>query len=94
VAKVRERQGVEKGRLHTFYMERLNIMKLNEVEGKEQYCVEASEGFAALEDLDTEVDISGACGMIRENIKSSARESLGNYELKKHKSWSDEDCSN
>jgi hypothetical protein len=35
-------------------MERFNLKKLNEVEGKEQYRVEASNRFAALEDLDVE----------------------------------------
>jgi hypothetical protein len=29
---------------------------------------------------------------IRENIKLSAKESLGYYELKKHKPWLDEGC--
>jgi hypothetical protein len=36
-------------------MERFNLKKLNEVEGKEQYRVEISNRFAALENLDTEV---------------------------------------
>jgi hypothetical protein len=31
--------------------------------------------------------------MIKENIQISARESLGQYELKKHKPWFDEGCS-
>jgi hypothetical protein len=30
-------------------MERYNLKKLNEIEGKEQYCVEISSTFAALE---------------------------------------------
>jgi hypothetical protein len=34
-------------------MERFNLKKLNEVEGKGQFCVEVSNRFAALEDLDT-----------------------------------------
>jgi hypothetical protein len=34
-------------------MERLNLKKLNEVEVKEQFCVEVSNRFAALEHLDT-----------------------------------------
>jgi flagellar motility protein MotE (MotC chaperone) len=53
-------------------MERLNLKKLNEVEGKEQYWVEISNRFAALEKLDTEVE---AWETIRENIKISDRES-------------------
>jgi hypothetical protein len=32
-------------------MERFNFKKLNEVEGKEQYCVEISNRFTALENL-------------------------------------------
>jgi hypothetical protein len=44
---------------------------------KEQYCVEISNRFAALEILDTEVDINRARETIRENIKISAKESLG-----------------
>jgi hypothetical protein len=36
-------------------MERFNLKKLNGVEGKEQFDVEVSNRFAALEDLDAEV---------------------------------------
>jgi hypothetical protein len=36
-------------------MERFNLKKLNEVEGKQQFHVEVSNRFAALEDLDAEV---------------------------------------
>jgi hypothetical protein len=43
-----------------------------------------------LEDLDTEVEITSAWETIRENIRISAKESLGYYELKKHKPWLDE----
>ncbi|PNF31288.1 hypothetical protein B7P43_G12666, partial [Cryptotermes secundus] len=74
-------------------MERFNLKKLNEVEGKEQYCVEISNRFAALENLETEVDVNKAWETIRENIKMSAKESLGYYEPKKHKPWFDEGCS-
>jgi hypothetical protein len=63
-----------------------------EVEGKEQYHVEVSNRFAALEDLDSEVDINSASETIRENIKISAKESPRNYELKKNKPWFDEGC--
>jgi hypothetical protein len=43
--------------------------------------------------LDAEVEINSAWEMIRENIKISAKESLGYFELKQHKPWSDEGCS-
>jgi hypothetical protein len=89
VATVRERLVVNKQRSYRFHMERFNLKKLNEVEGKEQYRVEVSNRFAALEDLDAEVEINSAWGMIRENIEISAKESLGYCELKKHKPWFD-----
>jgi hypothetical protein len=54
-------------------MERFNLKNLNKVEGKEEYRVEVSSRFAALEDLDTEVDISSAWKMIRDNAKFSAK---------------------
>jgi hypothetical protein len=38
-------------------MERFNLKKLREVEGKEQYRVEISNRFGALKNLDTELDI-------------------------------------
>jgi hypothetical protein len=41
-------------------MERFNLKKLNEVQGKEKYRVEVPNRFAALEDLDAEVDINSA----------------------------------
>jgi hypothetical protein len=41
-------------------MERFNLKKLNELEGKEQYRVEVSNRFAALEDLGAEVEINSA----------------------------------
>jgi hypothetical protein len=53
VAKVRERLEVNKQISHRFNMERFNLRKSNDVEGKEQFCVEVSNRFAGLEDLDT-----------------------------------------
>jgi hypothetical protein len=82
-----ERLAVNIQRSHRFHMKRFNLNQLNEVEGKEQYRVEISNRFAALEDLDTEVEINSAWETIRENIKMSAKESLGHFELKKHKPW-------
>jgi hypothetical protein len=46
-----------------------------------------------LENLDTEEDINSVWKTVRENIKISAKGSLGYYELKKHKLWFDERCS-
>jgi hypothetical protein len=46
-----------------------------------------------LENLETEVDVNKAWETIRENIKMSAQESLGYYELKRHKPCFNERCS-
>jgi hypothetical protein len=51
-----------------------------------------SHRFAALEDLDAEVEINNAWEMITENIKILAKEGLG-YHEKKHNPWFDEGCS-
>jgi hypothetical protein len=71
-------------------MEKFSLKELNEVESKEQYQVEISNRFAALEELDTEVDINRAWETIRKSIKISAKESPRYHELKKHKPWFDE----
>jgi hypothetical protein len=93
VARVRGRLEVNKQSSHGFHIERFNLKKLNEVEGKEKCCIEVSNRFAALEDLDTEGEINSAWEKIRKNIKISAKESIGHYELRKHKPWFDKGCS-
>jgi hypothetical protein len=90
VAKVRDILAVNKQSSHTFHMERFYLKKLNEAEGKVQCRVEFSNRFPALEDLDAEVEINSAWETIRENIKNSAKESLGYYDMEKHKPWFDE----
>jgi hypothetical protein len=93
VAKVKERLAVNKQRLQRLHMERFNFKTLYDVVCKKQFCVEVSKRVAALEDLDAEVEINSAWEMIRENIKISAKESLGIFELKKHKPRFDKGCS-
>jgi hypothetical protein len=73
-------------------MERFNLKKVDVVEGKEQYCVEVSNRFAALEQLNAEVEMISAWKMIREVIKIAAKECLGYFELKKHRPWFDKGC--
>jgi uncharacterized protein YaaR (DUF327 family) len=46
-----------------------------------------------LVDIDTEVDINSAWDSVIEDIKISSKESLGYYELKKHKAWFNDGCS-
>lgn len=43
--------------------------------------------FAGLENLNAEADINRILETINENIKISAKDSLGYYELKKYKPW-------
>jgi hypothetical protein len=76
VVKVRERLAVNKHRSHRFDMERFNLKKLNNVEGKGQFRVEVSNKFAALEDLNTGLEINSVWEMTRENIKISAKDGL------------------
>jgi hypothetical protein len=60
VAKVKERLAVNKEISHRFHIEMFNAKKLNDVEGKEQFHVEVSNRFAALESLNTEMKINSA----------------------------------
>jgi hypothetical protein len=72
VAKVREKLVLSKQTAHRVHFERFNLTKLNEAEGKEQYRVQISIRFAALENLDTEVDDNTVWVTIGKNIKISA----------------------
>jgi hypothetical protein len=73
VAKIRERIAVNKQGSHKFHMERFNLKKLNEVEDKEKCRVEVSNRFAALENLDAEVEINTVREIIIENIKFQSK---------------------
>jgi hypothetical protein len=54
---------------HRSHEETVSLKILNEVEGKEQYRIQVLNGFAALEDWDTVVEINSAWETIRERIK-------------------------
>ena len=45
-----------------------------------------------MENLSDDEDINRAWENIKENIKTSAKESLGLQELKQHKPWFDKEC--
>jgi hypothetical protein len=66
---------------------------LDDVEIKEKYQVEISNRFVALESLDESFDINNAWESIRENIKTSAKESLEYQKLKHNKPWFDDERS-
>jgi hypothetical protein len=75
VPNVREKPSMFKQRLQRFFMERFNLKKLNEVEGRKMYHIKASKRCTALEDLDTEVETNSAWETIGEN-NISVKESL------------------
>jgi len=93
VTKVRERLAVSYQAAQKFDWERFNLRKLNELEVWKQYQTEIRDKFAALENLSDGEDINNrAWENIKENIKTSAKESLGLHELKQHKLWCDDEC--
>ena len=92
VAKVRERLGVSKQAAQRFDVERFNLRKLNELVVRKQYQVEFTNRFADLENLSNDEDINRVWENNKENIKTSAKKSLGLQELKQPKPWFDKEC--
>jgi len=90
IAEVRERLAVGKQAAQRFDRQRFNLRKLNEPEVKEQYQIEITNRFAALDNLNDDEDVNRAWENIKENIQTSAKESLGPHELKQNKPWFDE----
>jgi len=76
VAKVRDRLAVSQHGGQKFDVERFNLRKLNELEVRKQYQIKILNRFAALENLSDSEDINMAWENVKENIKSSAKESL------------------
>jgi hypothetical protein len=68
MAKINERLVMNKQRSHRIHMESFNPKKLNKIEGKQQYHIEVSNRFAALENLDAELDIYSAWEIVRETL--------------------------
>jgi len=80
VANLRERLAVRKQAVQKFDGERFNLRKLNELGVKEKYQIVIINRFSALENLNGDENINRAWENIKENIKTSARESLGLHE--------------
>ena len=76
---------VSKKGTQKFDLKKFNLRKLNKLEVRKQYQIKVSNGYAALGNLNNGEDING-------NIKISAQQSLGLYQLKQHKPWFDEKC--
>jgi len=92
IAKVRERLAVGKQAAQRFDRQRFNFRKLNEPDVRKQYQIEITNKFAALENLNEDEDINRTWENIKENIQTSAKESLGLHELKQNKPWFDKEC--
>ena len=69
-----------------------NLRKLNEPEVREQYQIEITNRFAALENSDDEEDVNRSWENLKKNIQTSAKESLCLDEFKQNKPWFDEEC--
>ena len=68
------------------------MRKLNEADIREQYQIEITNRFAALENSDDDEDVNRNWENIKEIIQTSAKESLGLDEFKQNKPWFDEEC--
>ena len=91
VAKVKERLEVSEQAAQNFNWERFDFRKLNELEVRKQYQTEISNRFETLEYLKDGQFINRAWENIKENVKISAKEILGLYELKQHTPCFDEE---
>ena len=85
VAKVGKRLAVNKPAAQKYDVGRLNLRKLSELEVRKQYQIKISNRFAALENLNGSKDINRAWENTKEDIKTSAKDSISLYELKQHK---------
>jgi len=92
ISKVRERIAVGKQAAQRFDRQRFNLRKLNEPEVRERYQIKITSRFAAMENVNDDEDVNRIRENIKENIQSSAEESLGLHELKQNKPWFDEEC--
>jgi len=92
VAKFRERLAVSKQAAQRFDGERFNLRKLNELEVRKKYQIEITNRFAAFEKLNNDKAINRAWENIKENIKTSAKDSLDLHEFKLYKPWFNEEC--
>ena len=93
IAKVRKRLAVGKQAARRFDGQKFKLRKLNEPEVRKQYQTEITNRFATLENLNDDEDVNRTWENIKENIQTSAKESLGMHELNQNKPWFDEECS-
>ena len=77
-----KRLAVSKQEAHKLHGERLNLRELNKLEVRKRYQIVTSNRSVALDNLSDSEDINRAWYNIKENIKTSGKDSLGLCELK------------
>ena len=82
IVKVRERLALGKQAAQRLDRQRFSLSKLNDLEVRKQYQIDITNRFAALENLNEDEDGNRTWENIKENIKTSAKESLGVHEWK------------
>jgi hypothetical protein len=75
IIKLRERLAVDKQAEQMFDRQIFTLRKLNEPEVREQYQIEITNRFAALENLNDNKDMNRTWENIKQNIQTSAKES-------------------
>jgi len=91
IEKVRERLAVDKQATQRFDRQRFILRKLDEPEVREQYQIEITNRFVALEKLSDDEDVNRTW-VNSENIQTSVKENLGLHEFKQNQPWFDEEC--
>jgi len=81
IATVRERTAVVKQAEQRFDRQRFNLRK---PEVRERYQIKITSRFTALENVNDDEDVNRIWENIKENIETSAEESLGLHELKQN----------
>jgi hypothetical protein len=85
VAKVRKILAVSKQVTQNFYVEKLTLRKLSELEVRKQDQIEISKSLAVLETSGDSGNINRSWENNKESIQKLAKESLCLYKLKHHK---------
>ena len=69
--------GISKQAAQKFYRERFNLRELNELNVRKQYQIDISNRYAAFENCSDIEDVNRSWENIKENIKTSAKKSIG-----------------
>jgi len=77
IAEVRKRLAVRKQAAQRLVRQRFKLSKLNDLEVRKEYQIDIKNRFAALDNMNEEEDVNRTWENIKENIKTSAKESKG-----------------